>query len=146
MVGPATLADDVIAQGVWDPLHRVDAPAVGVPAALALAAGPAAAEVVEPAAAGAAVLRDETPARGAGAAAVIATATNITNSIVIVMIVNDPAMIAVAVVVFRCVGKLLAGLLYELELLLLLIVGTARSRSGEGSGRAEERTRVGRCG
>lgn len=46
LISPAALTDDVIAQGIGDPPHRVNTPAVGVAAALALAAGPSPTKVI----------------------------------------------------------------------------------------------------
>ena len=64
-VGPAALADDVIAQGVGYLAHGVGAPAEDVAAAAAAAARPPPSEVLEPALPAAARLADHAPARRA---------------------------------------------------------------------------------
>ncbi len=56
-------ADDMIAEGVRDFLHAVDAPPESVPAATAATAGPAATQLVQSAAAGRTMLRQQAATR-----------------------------------------------------------------------------------
>lgn len=58
-------ADNMIAEGVGDLPHAVDAPPEGVPSPAAPAARPTAAQLVEPAAAGGTVLRQQAATRRA---------------------------------------------------------------------------------
>ena len=76
-IRPAALADYMVAKRIWNLLHRMDAIGVGVPPTLALTACPLAAEVFEPAASRAAVLRDEAAAHGTE---IVVASCNISNS------------------------------------------------------------------
>lgn len=62
----------MITEGIGDLLHRLNTTPERVPSAIALAAGPTPAEILQPAAAGTALLRDEASAACAGVAVIYA--------------------------------------------------------------------------
>ncbi|KAK5632811.1 hypothetical protein RRF57_008525 [Xylaria bambusicola] len=71
-IRPAAPADDVIAEGVGDFSHAVDAPPEGIAAAKAAAtARPAPAQLVQPAAAGRTVLRQKAATRRTRVAVIV---------------------------------------------------------------------------